>query len=201
VRALTRWVLAALGSPAGLVALAALDSSVLLVAPFALDATVIVLVAHHPTRFWIFPLLATTGSLVGAAVTYWMGRKLGEHGLDRFVTARRLERALSRARATGAAALAMLAIIPPPFPFTPVILAAGVLELDFWHFLAALAAARLARFGIETGLALVYGRQIVAWLESDIVKIVAGTIGMAMLAATGYTIVRLTRQRRPQVTA
>ncbi len=46
--------------------------------------------------FWLYPILATAGSVTGAAVTYWIGHKIGEVGLERFVPASRLERFRTR---------------------------------------------------------------------------------------------------------
>ena len=54
-----------------------------------------------------------------ATLTFWMGKKVGEAGLDRWVPRRRLTRIRKRIREQGAIALAVLDLIPPPFPFTP----------------------------------------------------------------------------------
>ena len=62
--------------------LAALDSTVVFFLPFGVDALVIYLSARSGMFFWIYPLLAAAGSVTGAAVTYWVGRKVGEMGLD-----------------------------------------------------------------------------------------------------------------------
>ena len=44
------------------------------------------------TLWWIVPLLATAGSVAGAALTFWMGVKIGEQGLERWVPRKRLKR-------------------------------------------------------------------------------------------------------------
>src|SRR5207253_6145726 len=100
---------------------------------------------------WWFtvPLLATGGSVAGAALTFWMGVKIGERGLDRWVDERRLEKIRRRVRSSGAIALAVLDLIPPPFPFTPFVLAAGALEVDARTFFMTLVVCRLFRFGLE----------------------------------------------------
>ena len=65
----------------GVFLMAALDTSMLFFLPFGIDALVIYLAARNESLFWLYPVLATAGSLAGAAVTYWIGRKLGEVGL------------------------------------------------------------------------------------------------------------------------
>src|SRR4026207_765555 len=48
--------------------------------PFGIDALVISLSARNGMLFWIYPLLATAGSVTGAAVTYWIRHKGGGAG-------------------------------------------------------------------------------------------------------------------------
>ena len=77
--------------------------------PFGIDALVIYLAARDGMFFWLYPLLATAGSVTGAALTYWIGRKIGEIGLERFVPGRRFERFRSRVQKQGAVAMALAA--------------------------------------------------------------------------------------------
>ena len=88
------------------------------VVPFGFDALVAVLSARHGEIFWIFPPIVTAASLVGAALTYWIGQTAGDAGLPRLVPARYLERMKARLATTGAGALAAAAVMPPPFPLT-----------------------------------------------------------------------------------
>src|SRR3954471_23906739 len=109
--------------------LGALDSSMLFFLPLGIDAVVIYLTARNHDLFWAYPLLATLGSMSGAAVTYWIGMKAGEHGLERFVSGKRLERMRRKVKDSGAIALALPALMPPPFPLTPFILTCGALAV------------------------------------------------------------------------
>src|ERR1043166_5481984 len=109
----------------GAYVLGALDASMVFFLPFGIDALVIYLSARNGMLFWIYPLLATAGSLTGAAVTYWIGKKGGEIGLQRFVSPRRLERLKHRVQTKGAVAMAFAALLPPPFPLTPFVLTCG----------------------------------------------------------------------------
>src|SRR4051794_35488463 len=124
MRALTKWILSLFVSPIGIVVFAALDSTLFFNLPLGIDAAVIILSARMRNLAWVVPLLATCGSVAGAWVTFWMGGKIGENGLDRYVSTRRLERMRRKIRDSGAIALAVLDLIPPPFPFTLFVLAA-----------------------------------------------------------------------------
>jgi membrane protein YqaA with SNARE-associated domain len=191
--ALTHWVLNTFASPVGIVVLTALDATLFVSLPFGIDVVVIILAARSDTLTWIVPCLATAGSVGGAVLTFWMGIKIGEQGLERWVSPRRLERVRRRIKDNGAIALASLALIPPPFPFTPFVLAAGALKVRGVLFFATLAGCRLIRFGLEALLARRYGRQIVAWLDTPTANLVVGSCFLLAVALTVVSAVRLYR--------
>jgi membrane protein YqaA with SNARE-associated domain len=196
MRTISRWVLSLFASPVGVFVLAALDSTLFFSLPFGIDFVVILMAARLRTLAWIVPLLASAGSVAGAALTFWMGKKIGEKGLDRHISTKRLDRIRSKIRRSGAIALAVLDLIPPPFPFTPFVLAAGALKVKTRTFFSTLIACRLFRFGLETLLAVTYGRSILAWLDSDVFHdIVTATIVLAM-ALTAFSIYKLLRSTR-----
>ena len=166
--------------------LGALDSSMLFFLPFGIDTVVIYLAARNRDFFWIYPLLATAGSMAGAAVTYWIGVQVGEHGLGRFVPEKRLERLRCKVKDSGAIALALPALMPPPFPLTPFILTCGALAVDRWRFFLTFGSVRLVRFGIEALLARRYGRGILRVLQSDSFQMVI--VGFIVLAVGGTIV-------------
>jgi membrane protein YqaA with SNARE-associated domain len=147
--------------------MAALDTSMLFFLPFGVDAVVIFLAASNEDLFWVYPLLATAGSLTGAAVTFWIGRKAGSAGLERLVPGHRLERLKAKVNQKGAIAMATPALLPPPFPLTPFILTCGALDVSRSRFFVTFGAVRLLRFGAEAVLAQRYGRGILAVLQSE----------------------------------
>ena len=171
----------------------ALDSSMLFFLPFGIDALVIFLAARDQSLWWIYPLLAAAGSLTGAALTFWIGKKIGDVGLERMVPARRLERLKCKVRDHGAVAMAVPALLPPPFPLTPFVLTCGALAVNPWRFFATFGVARLVRFGAEALLALAYGPRILRILQSDPFQyVVIGFIVIALLG-TGVSAVLLWR--------
>ena len=196
MRWFSHWIIALLSTPIGLVAFAGLDSTPVFFLPLGIDVAVVLLSARPEQPWWTVPLLATAGSVAGAALTFWMGVKAGEKGLDRYVPPKRLDRIRSRIRSRGAVPLAVLDLIPPPFPFTAFVLAAGALEVKRVTFFVTLAVCRLFRFGLEAALAAMYGRRIVAWLKSDLLYDIAGFFIAVAIAVTVMLIVRLSRNGR-----
>ena len=194
MRGLSRWIVTLFASPVGVIVLAALDSTLFFSLPLGIDAAVIILAARLSAYWWIVPLLATTGSVVGAAITFWMGVKIGEKGLDRWVPdERRLDRIRRRIREKGAIALAILDLIPPPFPFTPFVLAAGALEVDRRTFFGTLTLCRVFRFGLEAALAIRYGHSVLGWLDSDIFHDIVAVLFLLAVALTALSMVQLAR--------
>jgi membrane protein YqaA with SNARE-associated domain len=170
----------------GVIVMGALDSSMVFFLPLGIDFVVIIMAARKPELFWVDALLATIGSLAGAGFTFWIGRKVGEHGLARLVKPSRLKRIQERVSQSAAVTVAVLAIIPPPFPFTAFVLTSGALRADAWSFFLTLAGVRLLRFGVEGGLAARYGRGIIAWMKSPAFHVLVG--GMIALAIVGTLV-------------
>ena len=76
-------------------------------------------------------------------------------------------------------------LIPPPFPFTPVVMTASALQSPRGKLLLAVFVGRLVRFGIEAILALYFGRQLITFLNSDVVTyFVYALLGIAVVLST-----------------
>lgn len=173
-------------TPWGLVLLAALDSSVVFFFPLGVDVALIVMSARSPSLFWLYALLATAGSVAGAALTFWMGRKVGEHGLRRFVRPGRLRRIQARVGRGAGVGIGALAVVPPPFPLTPFVLTSGALATDPKSLLLSFAVARLLRFTVEGALAARFGSRILRWMDSTVFEVIVGAL--IALAVVGTVV-------------
>jgi len=178
----------------GLAIIAALDSTLIVVIPLAVDIAVIVLTSRSRDLVWLYPIIASLGSLGGAAVTFYIGRRVGEPGLEHFVSKGRMDRIRRRIEDKGAVALAVLDLLPPPFPFTACILAAGALEVRPSLFFMTLVLTRLLRFGVEATLAFFYGRQIIGWLESTTFEYIGIGLFVFAIVATAIGVIQLIRK-------
>jgi membrane protein YqaA with SNARE-associated domain len=188
-------------TPAGLVLMGALDSSLVFFLPLGIDFVVIIVTARNPQLFWLYAILATAGSVIGAGVTFWLGRKVGQVGLSRLIKPSRLKRVEQQVGRRAAVSVAALAIIPPPFPFTAFVLTSGAFGANAWHFFLTLAGVRLIRFGAEAGLAARYGRQLLKWMESDIFTFVVGSLAVLAVVGTIVSAIAVARStRRPKPT-
>lgn len=129
VGSLREWLVAIAFSIPGMWLLAALDSTPFFKMPFGIDTAVVVVSSRHPELFWLCALTAALASLAGAALTFHIGARVGEAGLRQFMTEERAAGMKRRVHSSGAVALALLDLVPPPFPFTACILAAGALQV------------------------------------------------------------------------
>jgi membrane protein YqaA with SNARE-associated domain len=177
----------------GLILLGALDASLFVFIPFGTDAVVIYTSARNREWFWLYPLLVTAGSIVGAAVTYAIGAKISDEGLTRFVSSRHLERFRTRVKDLGPLTLGVSALLPPPFPLTAFILTSGALKVPLARFLMIFAAARLLRFSIEALLAQRFGTSLLRVFESEPVQRMAIALVLVAILGTAITIVRVWR--------
>ena len=191
-----RSLLASFLTPGGLILLGALDSSLIFFLPLGIDVAVVVLSARKPELFWLYAILAASGSLIGAGLTFWIGRKVGEHGLGRLVSPSRLKRVEARVSPGAAISTGILALIPPPFPLTAFVLTSGALRANPWSFLLALTSARLVRFGIEAALAARYGARILRWMESSVFDVIIGALIALAIVGTIVSAIAVIRSTR-----
>jgi membrane protein YqaA with SNARE-associated domain len=166
--------------------------------PFGIDALIIVLAARYGEIFWIFPPIVTAVSLAGAGLTYWIGRSAGDAGLPRLISPPQLERIKARLNATGAGALAVAAVLPPPFPLTPVLLTCGALHLDRRRFFLVFGTMRLIRFGTVALLARQYGDRLLQIADANSLHMVITVLIVAGSTMAIASTALLWCRTRPQ---
>jgi membrane protein YqaA with SNARE-associated domain len=170
----------------GLFLMSALDSS-FLVFPFGNDLLLIALVSSNREGWsWIaYVLISAIGSVVGVFFVDLIMRKTGEKGLERFVSANRIEKLKAKLENKAGITIFIATLIPPPFPFTTAVMTASALQSPRKQLFIAVFLGRLLRFGIEAILALYFGRQLIAFMNSDVVTyFVYGLIGIAVVLST-----------------
>lgn len=179
----------------GLLFVGVADSS-FLVMPLANDLLVIALSADHPIRMPYYVGMAALGSTIGCAITAVLSRK-AEKGVERKLTGHRFKFVESNIRKNAGWVLAVSALIPPPFPFTPVIVAAAVSGYPLKKLLGVIAGARLVRFGTEGGLAIVFGESILALAKSTALEYVVIALIVIAVAASAFSIYKWVKGSGP----
>jgi membrane protein YqaA with SNARE-associated domain len=148
----------------GLFFLAILDSSPLPTfgGPDILTA---VLAATHRNPWYEYAAVATTGSVIGAYITFRLARRAGYAYLDGKFGQKRVPRLLSLFREWGTSVLAASTAIPFPFPTSVFFAAAGVSDYDTREFIAVVLLSRAARYSAVALIADYYGRHFLRVLR------------------------------------
>jgi membrane protein YqaA with SNARE-associated domain len=150
---------------AGVFAVAFLDAAPIpLPIPGSTDILILVLGAHGENP-WLLAPVAIIGSLIGAWFTWKAGKKGGEAMLERYISNRLRSRIENQIRKHGVLTICVAALLPPPIPLLPFLLAAGALGVTRKQLFIALGIARTLRYGGEAALSLIYGRRIIRWFN------------------------------------
>jgi membrane protein YqaA with SNARE-associated domain len=145
----------------GLFAVSVIDSSIIpLPVPGSTDLLLILLVTHRGDPF-LAAIAATVGSILGGYLTWGTGSKGGEAALHRYMPKRFARRLTGWVESKGTLAVTIAALLPPPFPLMPLLLAAGALGVSRRKFLVSFGLARTFRYALVAWLAEAYGRAMV----------------------------------------
>jgi membrane protein YqaA with SNARE-associated domain len=192
-RTLRHW-LVQLGG-VGLIPLGILDNSPVPL-PGSMDIATIFLTARD-THLWLYyALMATAGSVAGGFVTYRLARRGGKEALEHRSSHGYMRKVCEIFEKWGFAAVAIPALLPPPVPMTPFVVAAGAMQYSLKKFLTALTLARLVRYIVLALLAAHYGRQIINLISHNLLLagiVIALLLGAAVALAL---IIRGGRARR-----
>lgn len=172
-----------LGGP-GLIVLGIVDSSVIPI-PGSMDALTIVLAAHHRQLWPYYALMATIGSVFGAYLTYRLARHQGKERLRQTLGHGWKKHATDFFKKWRFWAIAVPAILPPPIPVVPFVVAAGATDYSWKRFLGAMTLGRVVRYFLLAYFANLYGRRIMAVFSKYGWPIVYGLIALAILSAIG----------------
>jgi len=186
------WVIR-LGGP-GLVLLSIADNSVVPLTG-SMDVLTIWLAASHRDLWPYYALMATAGAVLGGYITYSLGRKGGKQAIERKLNPRRAKKLFARFRRWGFGTVFVGAILPPPFPLVPVLLAAGALQYPRRKFVGALAFGRALRYMLVAGLGSLYGDPIVGFFSQYYKPAVLVLVGLALIGGT-LTLLEYLRSRR-----
>jgi membrane protein YqaA with SNARE-associated domain len=171
----------------GLLLLGILDSSFLF-APWGNDLLVVAMTARNPhaASMLYYAAMSTVGSVLGCLLIDVTLRPLGAKGLEKHLSAQRLQRVEKKIRDNAAKALTIASLVPPPFPFTAFVMAAAALQYSRTRLLAVVGAARMVRFTLLGWLALRFGERILRWLKMPVVQ--GFLIGLIILCTVGSAV-------------
>ena len=180
-----------LGGP-GLFLLAFLDSSFLAL-PEVVDILMVWMIVEHPDRWVWYGAMATAGSVLGCYVLYDLARRGGEAFLRKRLSEHHVTRGMEIFARYGTLALIVPSITPPPMPFKPFVLMAGVAGMPRARFLSAIITGRGVRYMGEALLAALYGQAALAFIHANARSISLWLGAIIIIAGVGYYAFRRRR--------
>jgi membrane protein YqaA with SNARE-associated domain len=183
----------------GLFVISAVDSSFIpLPVPGITDIMLVVYAASHANVFYLV-LIATLGSAAGGLFSHAIGQAGGMAFLEKNVPRPILKRVTKWMQSHALLAVALPALLPPPMPLSPFVLAAGALHMSRKKFMTAFTISRLVRHSIAAWLGVRYGHAVIElwsrfsdkWGTTILV-----TLWSLILIFTGLAIWRLIKTSR-----
>jgi len=170
--------------------------------PGITDIMIIVMAAQHQSWFLLI-LLATIGSGLGGWFSYQVGQSGGMAFLEKHVPPRIFKRVCEWMENHAVLSVALPAVMPPPMPLSPFVLAAGALNMSRKKFLTTFIISRCLRHTLAAWLGIHYGRHILHLWNSLSAKyatpvlIVIWTVILASCAFAFWKLYKTSRAVRP----
>jgi membrane protein YqaA with SNARE-associated domain len=187
-----RWLLRLGGL--GLVLLGIADNSVVPLTG-SMDVLTIWLAARHRETWPYYAAMATVGAVLGGYITYSLGRKGGKEALEHKLNKKKAKKVFARFDRWGFGAVFVGALLPPPFPLVPVLLAAGALQYSKKKFVGALTLGRAVRYSLVAGLGSLYAKQITGFFSRYYKPAVLVLVALAVVGSV-LTLLEYLRSRR-----
>lgn len=192
---------------AGLFAVALLDSSFIpLPLPGITDIMLIVLAAQHHNWLLLIPT-AAAGSALGGYLSYQVGYSGGVAFMEKHVSAPTAKHIRDWMERHAILSVALPALLPPPMPLSPFVLAAGAIRMSRKKFMTIFTITRIVRHTIAAWLGFYYGRHILHLWDSlsaqyaHSILIAIWTVIVLSCAIGGWRLYRASRTSRAYPTS
>jgi membrane protein YqaA with SNARE-associated domain len=127
--------------------------------PGLTDIMLILMAARHSNALLLI-VISSIGSTIGGYISYRVGQSGGMAFIERRVPPRIFKHLRDWMEHHAVLSVSLPALLPPPMPLSPFVLAAGAFKMSQKKFMAAFIISRTARHTIAVGLGLYYGRHI-----------------------------------------
>ena len=161
--------------------------------PVPMDLILAGYVWSDKPHFWVYCLIASAGSAIGALVPYGLGRAGGELFLLKRVNRERFEKMRLRFEEQEFFAILIPSMLPPPTPWKAFVFAAGVFEMRVVPFVVAVFVGRVVRWLLLSLLVLKLGPGAVSVVGNAVrnhLGIFLGALVLAFAAIGVWAVVK-----------
>ncbi len=127
--------------------------------PGITDIMIVVLAAQHANLVLLVGA-ATAGSALGGLFSHKVGQAGGMSFLEKHISPNIFKRVCGWMENHAILSVALPAILPPPMPLSPFVLAAGALKMSRRKFLTTFTLSRFLRHAIAAALGVYYGPHV-----------------------------------------
>ncbi|MCU1222657.1 MAG: associated Golgi protein-related protein [Edaphobacter sp.] len=127
--------------------------------PGVTDVMIVVLAARHDNLL-LLVLISTAGSALGGYLSYQVGQSGGMAFIEKRISPRIFKSVCEWMENHAILAVALPAILPPPMPLSPFVLAAGALKMSKKKFMTTFTISRGIRHLVAALLGIHYGRHV-----------------------------------------
>lgn len=162
--------------------------------PILPDLLLIPMALSAPEKAIYYSVIATTGSVLGGIVGYFVGNKYGILAVKKFVPDKYVVKIRSWLDQYGGWAIFLAALAPIPYKFVSI--SSGVFRINMVVFLAASIFGRGKRFLLEGILIFYYGPQAIDLIKTYSNTFMIGVTIFIVLLVVGIAVMRKTPQRK-----
>lgn len=173
----------------GLIPLGIIDNSIIPITG-SMDVVTVLLCAQGKQWWPYYTFMATLGSVLGGYITYRLARGESKGKFAKLLQRSKAKIFKNMFEKWGYAAIIVPAVLPPPFPMVPFLIAAGATQYPRSKFLSALTFGRAVRYTILGILGFLYGHWIINVMREHVVEIVCVGAGL-IVASAGLAFLRL----------
>jgi membrane protein YqaA with SNARE-associated domain len=168
----------------GLFGLSFLDSAGISL-PGLKDFLLIYLSGKFPALAWFYVLDCTIGTAAGSILIYALGRS-GARIFRRKPSEKEMSRAMRWIQKNDFVTVVVASLLPPPLPFKPFLIAAGVLRMNALSMVMALMLGGAIRFGAEAWIGVRFGKAGPAYLKSHLILISLVAVAAIVFLTAAY---------------
>jgi membrane protein YqaA with SNARE-associated domain len=149
----------------------------------------LILLSGSNREWWAwYAFLVTVGEVMGGYLTYRLAEKGGQATLEKKIGKPRAEKLYERFEKRGFIMVFTGSILPAPFPFIGLLMAAGIMQYPRKKFFFALTAGRAIRFYTVAWLGRIYGAQMIAFLARHYKPATYFLIGVSVATGIGALV-------------
>jgi membrane protein YqaA with SNARE-associated domain len=164
--------------------------------PGVTDIMVILFAAQH-ANVWLLVAAATAGSALGGLFSYQVGQTGGMAFIEKKTPKRIFKQVTGWMQSHAILAVSVPALLPPPMPLSPFVLAAGALKMSRKKFMWAFTLSRLVRHAFAAWLGVHYGKTVLVIWNKFILRwgtpVLVG-IWVAILGSVAFAFWQLWKQ-------